>query len=65
MWPLTASGQILSSIPPSLQVDGEPVTVDYKSGKVVCGDAALAARVDKAVARIMQAMRPAPVSMGY
>ncbi|GAX76939.1 hypothetical protein CEUSTIGMA_g4386.t1 [Chlamydomonas eustigma] len=43
-----------------LQVDGEPVLVDYKSGKVVCDDKMLASRVDKAVGRVMQAMRPVP-----
>ena len=43
------------------QVDGQGVMVDYQTGKVDCEDAALAARVDKAVGRVLQAMRPCPL----
>jgi hypothetical protein len=46
-----------------MQVDGAPVIVDMKSGKVVCDDTVLASRVDKAVGRVMQAMRPVPLIM--
>ncbi len=38
--------------------------MDYRSGKVVCDDGALAARVEKAVERVLQAMRPCPVHAG-
>ena len=48
---------------PPRQVDGQHVYVDYKTGKVGCGDAALAMRVDKAVGRVLQAMRPCALMM--
>ena len=43
-------------------VDEKKVRVDYASGEVHCPqDEGLAARVDKAVNRIVQAMRPCPI----
>ena len=39
-------------------MDGQVVVVDYRTGKVDCSDVALTGRVDKAVGRVLQAMRP-------
>lgn len=44
-----------------VDVDGKHVIVDPKDGKVQCADDALKARVEKAVSRMMLAMRPCPL----
>lgn len=42
-----------------MQVGDTPVVVDCKTGEVRCSEAALKARVEVAVRRLMQALEPA------
>lgn len=48
----------------SLSVDGTAIVVTQRSGKVECGDGVLRGRVEKALARVTQAMRPLPLPEG-
>ncbi|GIL46993.1 hypothetical protein Vafri_3840 [Volvox africanus] len=45
----------------SLTVDGVSALVDYRAGKVVCGDAGLQARISKSLERLAVAIRPVGV----
>lgn len=45
-----------------VDVDGQHVVINAKSGKVQCADAALRARVEKALGRMQAALAPCDVS---
>lgn len=44
-----------------LDVDGVEAAVDYRAGKVVCGEPGLRARIEKSLDRLAAAIRPAPL----
>lgn len=48
-----------------LSVDQLIVVVEHKSGKVICGDAGLRARIERSLERLAAAIRPAPVEQPH
>jgi len=45
-----------------VEVDGQHVVINAKSGKVQCADAGLLARVEKALGRLHAALEPCDVT---